>query len=124
MLASVVSIPEPDPDPDPDPVLPPFWPISGPLGGKGGNSVNPMLSMSSILGTDWVVKSWPSSVETCAFSRIFPALSKATRKVSIVSALTFVAVSSLGLIVVRLNTLISSPKESVDINCPCIGLCV
>ena len=55
-------------------------------------------------------------MDTWAFSSDVAALSSAPRIVSIVSALTLVAVSSMGLIVVKLKTLMASPKESTDSN--------
>ena len=64
-----------------------------------------------------VVKDMPSKLKA--------ALSMAPRMVLMVSTLTLVAVSSLGLtVVVDLNTLMASPKESTDSKvAPCDESC-
>ena len=77
-----------------------------------GSMVNPSSSPSSpIVGNFWVVISRPSRVEIWALPKVLAALSNAAKNVSIVS--------SLGLIVVMLNTLMGLPKLSSVTNCPC-----
>lgn len=74
---------------------------------------------SGVTGIRWVVGVHEmSEVEICAFSIVCAALSRAPRIASIVSALTFVAVSKSmgGLIVVMLKTVMGDPKESCDKN--------